>query len=145
MDVTLVALALLLLAVALAGIGLAGLTERLPRNRWIGLRSAGIRDDDEAWQTGHRAAGPALVAAAGPPLLLGVALIAAPPAALEDWFLFMAVVGVATGGLLALGARQAREPPSPRVMTHRSRHERSSRSHPPVGGGQHRAVEQGQR
>ena len=65
--------------------------------------------DDEAWRIGHRAAGPALMAAAGPPLLLGVALIVAPPAALEDWFLFMAVVGVATGGLLALGVRQARE------------------------------------
>ena len=109
MEVTLVALALLLLAVALAGIGLAGLTQRLPRNRWIGLRTTGIRDDDRAWRIGHRAAGPALIAAAGPPLLLGVALIVAPPAALEDWFLFMAVVGVATGGLLALGVRQARE------------------------------------
>lgn len=113
MEVTLVALALLLLAVALAGIGLAGLTERLPRNRWIGLRIAGIRDDDDAWRIGHRAAGPALMAAAGPPLLLGVALLAAPPAALEDWFLFMAVVGVATGGLLALAARQARAAMSP--------------------------------
>ena len=108
MEVTLAAVALLVLAVALAGIGLAGLTERLPRNRWVGLRTAGIREDDEAWRVGHRAAGPALMAAAGPPLLLGVALIAAPPDQLEDWFLFMAVVGVVTGGLLALAARQAR-------------------------------------
>lgn len=113
MEVTLVAAALLVLAVALAGIGLAGLTERLPRNRWVGLRTAGIRDDDEAWRVGHRAAGPALMAAAGPPLLLGVALIAAPPDQLEDWFLFMAVVGVVTGGLLALAARQARVATSP--------------------------------
>lgn len=113
MEVTLVAVALLVLAVALAGIGLAGLTERLPRNRWVGLRTAGIRDDDEAWRVGHRAAGPALMAAAGPPLLLGVALIAAPPDRLEDWFLFMAVVGVVTGGLLALAARQARVATSP--------------------------------
>jgi len=112
-EVTLVAAALLVLAVALAGIGLAGLTERLPRNRWVGLRTAGIRDDDEAWRVGHRAAGPALMAAAGPPLLLGVALIAAPPDQLEDWFLFMAVVGVVTGGLLALAARQARVATSP--------------------------------
>jgi hypothetical protein len=109
MEITLVALALLALAVALAGIGLAGLTEHLPRNRWVGLRTAGIRHDDEAWRVGHRAAGPALIAAAGPPLLLGVALIAAPPSALEEWFLFLALVGVATGGLLALGTRQARD------------------------------------
>ena len=113
MEITLVAIALLLLAVALAGIGLAGITERLPRNRWVGLRTAGIRDDDEAWRIGHRAAGPALMAAAGPPLLLGVALLAAPPDTLEDWFLFMAVVGVVTGGLLALASRQARNAASP--------------------------------
>lgn len=113
MEVTLMAMALLVLAVALAGIGLAGLTERLPRNRWVGLRTAGIRDDDEAWRMGHRAAGPALMAAAGPPLLLGVALIAAPPDQLQDWFLFMALVGVVTGGLLALAARQARVAANP--------------------------------
>jgi hypothetical protein len=112
-DITLVAVALLLLAVALTGIGLAGITERLPRNRWVGLRTAGIRDDDEAWRIGHRAAGPALVAAAGPPLLLGVALVVAPPDTLEAWFLFMAVVGVVTGGLLALASRQARNAVSP--------------------------------
>lgn len=100
-------LALLALAVALAGIGLAGLTERLPRNRWVGLRTAGVRDDDDAWRIAHRAAGAALVAAAGPPLLLGVALLATPPDALEDWLLFLAVVGVATGGMLAMASRQA--------------------------------------
>ncbi len=78
-DDMLVGLALLLLAGGLAAIGLAGLMERLPRNRWIGLRVAGIREDDAAWRTAHRAAGPSLMAAAGPPLLMGVALIAAPP------------------------------------------------------------------
>jgi uncharacterized membrane protein len=106
-DDMLVGLALLLLAGALAAVGLAGLMERLPRNRWIGLRIVGIRDDDAAWRTAHRAAGPSLIAAAGPPLLLGVALMAAPRDTLQDPFLFLAVVGVATGGLLALGVRQA--------------------------------------
>ncbi len=107
MDTTLIALALLLLAVALAAIGLAGITERLPRNRWIGLRSAALRDDDEAWRIGHRASGGALIAAAGPPLLLGIALLVAPPEAGEDWFLIYAVVGLVTGGLIALASRQA--------------------------------------
>ena len=45
--------------------------------------------------------------AAGPPLLLGAALVAAPPDALADWLLFLAVVGVITGGLIALASRQA--------------------------------------
>jgi hypothetical protein len=107
METTLVAVALLVLAAALAGIGLAGVTERLPRNRWIGLRTAGVRDDDEAWRIGHKAAGGPLTVAAGPPLLLGAALIVSPPDALEDWLLFLAVVGVVTGGLIALASRQA--------------------------------------
>ena len=114
-ETTLVALAILALAVALAGVGLAGRTGRLPRNRWIGLRTAAVRASDEAWLVGHRAASGPLLAAAGPPLLLAAALLASPPQALEDWFLVYAVVGVITGGLIALAARQARqalEPPS---------------------------------
>lgn len=109
METTIVGVALLLLAVALAGVGLAGLRERLPRNRWIGLRIAGVRDDDERWRLSHRASGPALITAAGPPLLLGAALIVAPPEDLTDWLVVLIVVGLVTGGLLALAARQARQ------------------------------------
>jgi hypothetical protein len=108
MDTTILALALLLLAVTLAGVGLAGVLERLPRNAWVGLRVDVVRRDDHAWRVGHLAAGPALMAAAGPPLLLAVALLVAPPEEVADWFLFYAVVGVVTGGLIALAARQAR-------------------------------------
>jgi hypothetical protein len=107
METTLVAVAMLALAAALAGVGLAGLAERLPRNRWIGLRTAGVRDDDASWRVAHKAAGGPLIVAAGPPLLLGAALIAAPPDALEDWLLLLAVVGAVTGGLIALASRQA--------------------------------------
>lgn len=113
METTIVAFALLLLAAALAGVGLAGVTERLPRNRWIGLRTAGVRADDESWRVGHRAAGPALVAAAGPPLLLGAALLASPPENLEDWLIILIVVGLVTGGLLALASRQAQRALAP--------------------------------
>ncbi len=113
METTLVALALLALAAALAGVGLAGLTERLPRNRWVGLRTAQVRADDQSWRLGHRAAGSALIAAAGPPLLLGVALITTPPQNLEDWLGAFIVVGLITGGLLALASRQARAALSP--------------------------------
>lgn len=107
------AIALLALAVALAAVGLAGVLERLPRNRWVGLRTAAIRDDDERWRAGHRAAGASLIAAAGPSLLLGVALIAAPPEKLEDWLLILIVAGLITGGLLALAARQAQATVTP--------------------------------
>jgi len=106
-EIAVVAVALLVFAAALVIIGLAGLTERLPRNRWVGIRVASVQVDERAWRTGHRAASGAVMAAAGPPLLLAVALIARPPAALEDWFLVYAVVGVITGGLIALAVRQA--------------------------------------
>jgi hypothetical protein len=113
METTLVALALIALAVALVAVGLAGVLERLPRNRWIGLRTASVQDDDESWRMGHRAAGGAVIAAAGPPLLLGLALIAAPPENLEDWLLILIAVGLITGGLLALSSRQARQALAP--------------------------------
>lgn len=109
METTILALALLLVAVLLAAVGFAGLRERLPRNRWVGLRIAAVRADDERWRIGHRAAGSVLIVAAGPPLLLGAALIAAPPEQLEDWLIVLIAVGLVTGGLLALAARQARQ------------------------------------
>ncbi|MGD8684214.1 MAG: SdpI family protein [Chloroflexota bacterium] len=108
MEATILALVLLGLAIALAGVGLAGLAERLPRNRWLGLRTPAVRENDTSWRAGHRAAGGTLIAAAGPPLLLAAALLASPPDALADWFPVYALVGVITGGLIALASRQAR-------------------------------------
>ncbi len=107
MEITVLAVALLAVAVALATVGLAGIAERLPNNRWIGLRAAAVRTNDDTWRAGHHAAGGTLITAAGPPLLLGIALIARPPAQIEDWFLAYAMVGVVTGGLIAMATRQA--------------------------------------
>ncbi len=109
METVVLGLAMLVLAVALAGVGLAGITGRLPRNAWIGLRAGSLRKDDEAWRVGHRAAGGTLVVAAGPPLLLAAALMSMPPDALEDWLLGYAVTGVVTGGLIALASRRAQQ------------------------------------
>lgn len=107
LEITIVAVALLILTALMIAIGLAALTERLPRNRWVGIRVASVQVDEKAWRAGHRAASAAVMAAAGPPLLLAVALIAVPPGELQDWFLVYAVVGVITGGLIALAVRQA--------------------------------------
>ena len=107
MGTTLIAVALLGLSAALAGVGLAGLSGRLPRNDWIGLRNRALRSDDAAWHVGHAAAGRALLAAAGAPLLLAVVLLVSPPEAVQDWLPAYALVGLLTGGLIALGARQA--------------------------------------
>lgn len=107
MDITILAAGLLILAVVLVGVGLAGLTERLPRNRWVGVRVPSVQESEAAWCAGHRAAAGAVMAAAGPPLLLAVALIASPPEKVDDWLLVYIVVGVITGGLIALAVRQA--------------------------------------
>lgn len=107
MEITVLAVALLLLAAVLVGVGLASLTARLPRNRWLGVRVAATVADEEGWRAGHRAAGGTLIASAGPPLLLAIALLVRPPAALAEWFLVYAVVGVLTGGLIAVAVRQA--------------------------------------
>ena len=87
METTILGLASLALAVVLAGIGFAGRRAR------------------------YRAAGPWLIAAAGPALLLGVALLVRPPEQVSDWFLVYAIAGVVTGGLVAL----ARRPAQPQV------------------------------
>jgi MFS family permease len=93
METTILALASLLLAGVLAIAGAAGLAARTPQHA---RRRAG-------W----RAAGATLIGAAGPPLLLGVALLVRPPEQLADWFLIYALAGVATGGLIALARRRA--------------------------------------
>lgn len=107
MDTTLLAVTLLATAVILAVVGVLAVIERLPRNRVLGLRATSMREDDEAWRLGHRAAGATLIAAAGPPLLVGLALLVSPPDKVDDWFLVYAVVGILTGGLIALAGRQA--------------------------------------
>ncbi len=96
MEMTVLALALLSLAGVLVVVGIAGVAQRLPR-----------RDVDLARGADQRAAGAILLAAAGPPLLLAAALMARPPAALADWFLVYALVGVICGGLIALARRRA--------------------------------------
>lgn len=107
METAILGIALLVLAGALAMAGLAGRAGRLPRNRWVGIRVPALQANDEAWQAGHRAAAGALLAAAGPPLLLALALFTMPPARVQDWLLIYIVVGVVTGGLIALAVRRA--------------------------------------
>lgn len=46
---------------AIATVGFLGATERLPRNRWAGIRIRSTMRNDEAWRRAHRAAGPLFV------------------------------------------------------------------------------------
>ena len=107
MDAAVLALALFVLSLVLLLVGLAGRLGVLPRNRWIGVRAAAVRENDETWQAGHRASAAALLLAAVPPALVAAALVVEPPAEIDDWLLSYAVAGVVTGGLIALAVRQA--------------------------------------
>ena len=107
MEPTVLAVALLILAAIFAIVGALALFERLPRNSVVGIQAKPVTVDDEHWRAGHKAAAPMLLAAAGPSLLLAVALITVPPESIADWFIIYAVVGVITGGLIALAMRQA--------------------------------------
>jgi hypothetical protein len=107
METMVLAAAVLAFAVVLIGVGLAARMERLPRNRWLGIRVAAVQANDDAWRNGHHAAAGAIIAAAGPPLLLAAALLVMPPNRAADWLLVYIVVGVVTGGLIGVAVRQA--------------------------------------
>lgn len=95
------AFAVLLLGTA-AGVGWVGvraLAGRLDRRRGLGLRTPRTLASDRAWEAGHRAAGPWLVAAALSVGVPGLLLLARP-----DRSLGSLLVLVGTGLLVALVA-----------------------------------------
>lgn len=100
--------ALFVLAVAVAVIALAGLAERLPRNRWAGVRTPDTLRDEEAFALANKVAGPTLLAAAGLLVIGGLAGILV-GGALGVGALLVSIVAAAltaaTGG--SLGARAA--------------------------------------
>jgi hypothetical protein len=108
METTILALVSLALAIVLATVGIAGLGERLPRMRRAGTGVTSARQHEDGHRRARRrAAGATLIGAAGPPLLLGVALLVRPPEQLADWFPVYALAGAVTGGLIALARRRA--------------------------------------
>ena len=58
----------------LAVTGLLGLTGRLPKNDWFGMRLHVVMASDAAWRAGHRAGGPWLIAGGLVALAAGVAI-----------------------------------------------------------------------
>jgi len=107
-DVLVVAVFLFFFAVATLATGVAGLTGRLPRNRWVGVRTEQTVDDDRAFALANRVAAPTIIAA-GALLAIGatVALL------VDGVFAWLAIgasliVAVVTAGAGAsLGARAA--------------------------------------
>ncbi|MDH6680121.1 putative membrane protein [Rhodococcus sp. LBL1] len=70
-----VAVVLFIAAVALGALGVAGLTGRLKRNRWAGVRTPQSLRDDETFALANKVAAPTMLAAAGVLVIGGVAAI----------------------------------------------------------------------
>jgi uncharacterized membrane protein len=63
----------------LAVTGMLGMTGRLPKNDWFGIRMHVVMSSDAAWLAGHRAGGPWLLAGGLVALAAGVGLLVARP------------------------------------------------------------------
>ena len=103
-----VAVILFVLAAATLATGVAGLTGRLPRNRWVGVRTEQTVSDDRAFALANRVAAPTTIAAAA---LLGIG--GAVALFFENLFVVLAIgttiiAAVIVAGIGAsLGARAA--------------------------------------
>jgi uncharacterized membrane protein len=63
----------------LAITGVLGMTGRLPKNDWFGIRMHVVMSSDATWLAGHRAGGPWLLVGGLVALAAGVALLAIRP------------------------------------------------------------------
>lgn len=118
MGVTVAANILAVVALALALVfgvsGVLGTTRRLPRNRWLGVRSAETMGSDEKFQLANRVAGPGLICAAAV-LLMGavLAIFLGGPVGVIIAVAAIAV-GVGLAGVIgSLGVRAAAAMPDP--------------------------------
>ncbi|MGC4960754.1 SdpI family protein [Gordonia sp. DT101] len=105
-----VVFALAAMWLVVGGLGIAG---RLPRNRWLGVRSDESMRSDEAFQVANRVAAPGLFAATGILVLSGIVTLGIG----GYWSLAFAVVGVVAalfvvGLVSAYGVRAAAAVPA---------------------------------
>ena len=83
----------------LAVTGGLGMTGRLPKNDWFGIRMHDVMSSDAAWLAGHRAGGPWLLAGGLEALAAGVLLLVLGPDAATG--ARIATVSLAVAFLLA--------------------------------------------
>jgi uncharacterized membrane protein len=94
-----------LLALTVAGfaccyVGFMGLTGKLPRNRWAGIRVGATMASEEAWQAAHRAAGPVMLLGGAAVFAIGLAFFPFAFAGKVDALAGLVVIMVAAGLLL---------------------------------------------
>ncbi|MGW6694376.1 SdpI family protein [Rhodococcus sp. NPDC054953] len=103
-----VASVLFVVAVVVGGVAVAGMTGRLPRNRWAGVRTPDTLASEETFTLANRIAGPTLAAAALLLVIGGVGALALPTVgglAVAAVAVVAALMTAGYGG--AIGARAA--------------------------------------
>ncbi|WP_408610020.1 SdpI family protein [Gordonia insulae] len=96
-----------------SAVGVLGLSGRLPRNRWLGVRADETMRSDEAFTVANRVAGPGLLGAAGILILSGIVTLGVG----GYWSIVFAVVGLiaamfVVGLVSAYGVRAASAVPA---------------------------------
>ena len=93
----------------LAVTGVLGMTGRLPKNDWSGIRMHVVMSSDAAWLAGHRAGGPWLLGGGLVALAAGVTLLVFRPDAVTGGRLVTVSLTVAflLGGVAAWRAQAA--------------------------------------
>ncbi|MGW5051232.1 SdpI family protein [Actinokineospora sp. NPDC004072] len=109
---TLLPLAPLLAGAALLVVGVLGLTGRLPRNRFAGVRTAATLRDDDAFRLGNKVAGLPIAAAGAVGVLGAVAGWLMPNPILACVLALVGLLALTAGGGL-LGHRAAAALPEP--------------------------------
>lgn len=108
-----VAVLLFVLAGLWAVVGIRGLRGTLPRNRWIGVRSAETMRSDEAFRIANRIAGPGTLGAGLILALGGIATLAVPGGWALAFGLVALVAALAMIGLVSgIGVRAAATVPA---------------------------------
>ncbi len=102
-----------LVGVFLALIGYLGLTGKLPRNRYVGVRTAPAMRDDEAFQLANRVAGLPNLVAALIAVGAGTAAVVNPDAALTVGLVGLVGAIAITVAATAVGHRAAEAMPAP--------------------------------
>ncbi|WP_137722916.1 SdpI family protein [Prescottella subtropica] len=103
-----VAVLLFVAALAFGALGVAGLTGKLSRNRWLGIRTPQSLRDDETFALANKVASPSLFGAASVLVIGGIATFVLPTVAgvIATVFVLAAALFIAaTGG--ALGSKAA--------------------------------------
>lgn len=109
---TLLPLAPLVAGLALLVVGFLGLTERLPRNRFAGVRTAATLRDEDAFRVGNKVAGLPTAVAGGVGVLGAVAGWLMPNPVLACVLALVGLVVLTAGGGV-LGHRAAAAVPEP--------------------------------